>query len=190
MKNGNGKRTAFTLVELLTVIAIIGILAALLLPAVNAVKESGRRARARAEVYQLETAWKAYYDDYRTFPAAAPGDNGGRMTPQVVGLLNSDNSPPAPLRDRKIRYMEFSQEQVDYGFGSPWWKKEDPQKDNHLYYVALDKDGDNQVLNPYSSFPGEPAKLDRLVAVWTCGKNGKLDAPGSAGDDDIRSWLK
>ncbi|MCX7591937.1 MAG: type II secretion system GspH family protein [Kiritimatiellae bacterium] len=181
---------AFTLVELLTVIAIIGILAALLLPAVSAVKESGRRARARAEVYQLDAAWKSYYDDYRTFPAGAPGDNGGQMVSAVVRILNGENAPPSPLRDRKIRYMEFTKDQVDYGFGSPWWNKDDPDRNKQLYWVALDKNGDNQVDNPYSGFSGQPAKLDRIVAVWTCGKNGKLDAPGSAGDDDIRSWWR
>lgn len=62
------KRTAFTLVELLVVIAVIGVLVALLLPAVQAARESARRADCQSRMRQIGLALMAYHDTYHEFP--------------------------------------------------------------------------------------------------------------------------
>ncbi|MGB2865450.1 MAG: prepilin-type N-terminal cleavage/methylation domain-containing protein [Sedimentisphaerales bacterium] len=57
------KPKAFTLIELLVVIAIIAILMAILMPALNRVKEQGKRAACLGNMKQLALTWIMYADE-------------------------------------------------------------------------------------------------------------------------------
>ncbi len=59
---------AFTLVELLVVIAVIGLLVALLLPAVNAARESARRTQCVNKIRQMGIAAVNYHSAHQHFP--------------------------------------------------------------------------------------------------------------------------
>ncbi|MDX1926152.1 MAG: DUF1559 domain-containing protein [Pirellulaceae bacterium] len=65
------RRSGFTLVELLVVIAIIAILVALLLPAVQAIREAARQVQCRNHLKQLALASCNYESAFRFFPAYA-----------------------------------------------------------------------------------------------------------------------
>jgi prepilin-type N-terminal cleavage/methylation domain-containing protein/prepilin-type processing-associated H-X9-DG protein len=63
-------RGAFTLVELLVVIAIVGVLVAILLPAVQAAREAARAASCRNNLKQIATAMHLYHDSMKRLPSA------------------------------------------------------------------------------------------------------------------------
>jgi prepilin-type processing-associated H-X9-DG protein/prepilin-type N-terminal cleavage/methylation domain-containing protein len=77
------RTAAFTLVELLVVIAIIGTLVGLLLPAVQAARESGRRTSCQNNMRQCGIAVLAFEAQNSVFPAsswtqAGPGNVNGK----------------------------------------------------------------------------------------------------------------
>jgi prepilin-type N-terminal cleavage/methylation domain-containing protein len=61
---------AFTIVELLIVIAIIGVLAAMLLPAVNSARESARRNQCANNLRQMGQASLMYLEQFKKLPPA------------------------------------------------------------------------------------------------------------------------
>jgi prepilin-type N-terminal cleavage/methylation domain-containing protein len=68
--SGSRARTGFTLLELLVVIGIIGVLVALLLPALSAARRAAANTVCEAQLRQLASATVMYLNEHRHYPDA------------------------------------------------------------------------------------------------------------------------
>jgi len=113
--------TAFSLVELLVVMAIIGILAAMLLTVVSNTSKAKVR-RARLEINQIVTAVQQYESTYGSFPVSSANQasaavSGGDFT--YGGLaLNSVLGAPASTPDNS-EVIAILMDLTEFGNGQP-----------------------------------------------------------------------
>ncbi|MCC9600897.1 DUF1559 domain-containing protein [Stieleria sp. JC731] len=72
----SSKRPAFTLVELLVVIAMIGIMVGLLFPSVQSLRESARRTNCQSQMVSISLALQSYHDRWIQFPIGTIANSG------------------------------------------------------------------------------------------------------------------
>jgi len=203
MTSAASNNKGFTLIEMLTVIAIIAILAGLLFPAISGARRKAQIAQAESEIKSIESALKAYYTEYGRWPIGNGGggdfsygkfETGGpsgccenyylmdalRGIPDTYGAPCGSNYQ-GQNNPRNIVFLEIAASSMDsYGnYVDPW---------KHPYQITLDTDYDGNCdsLGCGGAYPTTATNgtvKNHTVVVWSVGPDG---VGGTA--DDITSW--
>jgi prepilin-type N-terminal cleavage/methylation domain-containing protein len=79
-------RRAFTLIELLTVIAIIGILAGIIIPTTAAVRISAKKTQTKAQFAQITNSLNLYKNEYGYYPIIPYSKLNGNLAPDATSI--------------------------------------------------------------------------------------------------------
>src|SRR5262245_53518764 len=84
------QRPAFTLIQLLVVLAILAILIGLLLPAIQKARQAATRAQSQNNLKQIGIACHTYHDQSGNFPPGVDGNNFSAAA-YLLPYLEQDN---------------------------------------------------------------------------------------------------
>lgn len=128
----------FTLVELMVVIVIIGLLVALLLPAVQQAREAARRMVCSSNLKQISLASHHYHDTFETFP---PGGLWNIDTPW------SNNLGDGPANREKGNVLVFLL----------------PYMEQHALHESIDFSGAEHVRDQYVDAHSGTRRIENVV---------------------------
>ncbi len=194
--NSNRQRRAFTLIELLAVVVIIGVLMAIVFPAIIRAITDSEKVSVRQEVSAIErsiadfmTKYGSYPVDYKVFTATTAdlvlGGNdttlanthiinnltGTNVAANVIGI----NGNPGMNNPERKRFMEFDELRYDRRkhYRDIW---------DQPYYIVIDYNNDNNLNFTLPNGGGPVLLKGRKVAVWSEGD------PNDNPRNRIMSW--
>lgn len=158
---GAADRAAFTLVEMLAVIVILGILVSLITAAVAAARVSAKRAKIIMEIKQLEAALNSYRERFGEFPPDCSDKN------EIVRHINkafprntilTGSSPWSSLQKAVQQGCGLEVGQLTPAVALPFWLGGPPQQ------MRSGQSSSGVKLTGFSADPTNPFNLNNTTA--------------------------
>lgn len=148
------RRRGLTLIEILIVLVIIALLAAIALPVLSSSRETAHRTTCQANMQQLGLAFAAYIADYQRYPGAGQFQrwaNGGHWVTTQLGngdTKNGDNGKPSALADLTAPFKQRvttagANVTADVEDGALYGYAKNPK----IYYCPSNLDGEDKHLS-------------------------------------------
>ncbi len=206
-KMAHCKKNGFSILELMTVVAIIGLLIAILVPTVASVRNTAQKAKSKVQFSQWVIAMEAFRQEYGYYPNVLTS---GLLDPQkfvreMTGLEIDGTEPVVTYGNvKKIRFYDFTPEVlvqtsgqsiVDNALTNTGARIIDGFENTEIG-VVMDLDYDGQVtittadtvragINPAGGTGVSPVGADTIVrngiVFFTAGSGGPAE-------DLLKSW--
>ena len=172
-------KSGFTLIELLAVIAIMGILSAILLPALSKARIQAKKAATKTFIQQIEIALGMYEDDHGICPPDNHADNSHGSNAEALYYYLVEDLPGTT----KDEYLDLRDSQIcdkdtktDHGSGS------NELADSFGYPIQYDwNSGTAGEVGEPDAHTNQRNNFD----MWSFGPN-KTEDDGD--EDDINNW--
>jgi len=171
----NRHESGFTLLELVTVIAIIGILVAVTMGIFDEVRERSIRSRTESEIASLRTAIDAYRVEFGSFPVVENGDNERRSERLFLALLGKNDPDGNVVSNRRslLRLEDYDISNdgrylID-GWGTPiYYGYSETWEHGHYFLFSNGPDGAAELPDAMGHYEAESqSNLDNIE-----GRNG------------------
>lgn len=190
--------SGFTLVELLVVISIIVVLAAMSFGAANMAINKAKRTQALNDAMGLQSAIERYYNEYSKLPdfgmtgdeATTDGQSGaellkillgkedvasGMQNPRQIVFLNAKESKSKAKGG--LVYSSGGSSANPEGYYDAW---------GNPFHIKIDDDYDQEIKDPLTT--GGIIR-NKIAIVYSYGPDGAIGAKGKTGTgDDIKTW--
>ena len=152
-------KKGFTLIELIIVIAIIGVLTALIMPNFMAGRIRARDSAKKADLRSLKQALQMYYNDYQTYPASFNG-----LYIMGCGTDGTSSCNSKTFQTDSVVYMKTIP-------GTEMRYHKDAASDSYILQIELENESDEDIA------------ASRLTCSQECSDNNSPCCAPTAGEN-------
>ena len=171
------RRNAFTLVELLVVISIIGLLIALLLPAVQIARESARRMNCSSNLRQMGLAAAQFHDTFRRLPPGYLGVQPHRRVdcadPNIPGQYVGTPAFLLPYVEAGVVFDRLGANFSDFlkvtqFTPGTWWMRQTTETPQYIWNPDPTFDTYAMATTKIGLFacPSQPTRVEERATLW------------------------